>query len=217
MADIRLGNNNTSYKVGSGDCTIYLGTTLLYSGGTPPTPPSFDGKWLATYSGGSTSSAECDSTSAITYGEISATNLVSVEIGDCVTSIGNAFAYAYSLENINIPNSVTTIGDGAFFQCYSLTSIDIPDSVTSIGYGSFSECTILTSVTIPSGVTSIGEAGFADCHSLTSFTCNATVPPTIGINAFYATNECPIYVPAESVSAYQSAWSTYSSRIQAIQ
>lgn len=39
MADIRLGNNNTSYKVGSGDCTIYLGTTLLYSGGTPPTPP----------------------------------------------------------------------------------------------------------------------------------------------------------------------------------
>lgn len=40
MAAIRLGNNDTSYKVGSGDCTIYLGTTLLYSGGTPPTPPT---------------------------------------------------------------------------------------------------------------------------------------------------------------------------------
>ena len=38
---IKIGNIDASYfKVGGDDCSIYLGTTLLYSGGTtPPTPP----------------------------------------------------------------------------------------------------------------------------------------------------------------------------------
>ena len=42
-----------------------------------------------------------------------------------------------SLTNINIPNSVTNIGDSAFSDCSSLTSINIPNSVTDIGDGAF--------------------------------------------------------------------------------
>ena len=222
---IKLGNLDiSSFKVGSGDCTIYLGDTLLYPT-TPPTP-TFDGKWLATYSDSHTESAQCDSSSAITEGEIFPTNLVSVEIGGtCVTSIDDyAFADCTSLKRVNsdvdgvfnIPSGVTSIGEGAFYQCSGLTSIDIPSSVTSIGSTAFIRCAGLTSIDIPNSVTSIGSLAFFDCGSLTSITVNATTPPTLGSGTFDSTNDCPIYVPSGSVSAYQSAWRDYSSRIQAI-
>ena len=59
---------------------------------------------------------------------------------------------------------------------------------------------------------------FYNCTSLTSVTIEATTPPTLGNNVFYNTNECPIYVPSESVEIYKAAngWSNYASRIQAI-
>jgi len=217
MADsIKIGNLDISaFKVGSSDCKIYLGDTLLY----PTTPPTPTFKWIATYTGGTTSSAECDSSSAITQNEINGTNLVSVEIGDCVASIGYAAFYdSSSLTSATIGNSVTSIGEGAFADCRSLTSIDIPDSVTTIGNSTFVDCSSLTSIDIPNSVTSIGSEAFGWCTSLTSITVNATTPPTLGFYAFDDTNDCPIYVPSGSVSAYQSAWSDYdySSRIQAI-
>ena len=66
-----------------------------------------------------------------------------------------------------IPNSVTSIGDGAFSFCTSLTSVTIPYSVTSIGRHAFQGCTSLTSVTIPNSVTLIDSCAFEDCTSLT--------------------------------------------------
>jgi hypothetical protein len=54
---------------------------------------------------------------------------------------------------------------------------------------------------------------------LTSITCNATTPPTLeDAFAFENTDNCPIYVPAESVDTYKAAsgWSTYADRIQPI-
>ena len=62
-----------------------------------------------------------------------------------------------------IPNSVTSIGDWAFYYCTGLTSVTIPNSVTSIGGAAFSGCTGLTSVTIPNSVTSIEEYAFQGC------------------------------------------------------
>ena len=67
---------------------------------------------------------------------------------------------------MTIPNSVTSIGDYAFFYCCSLPSVTIPNSVTSIGYSAFSECSSLTSVTIPDSVTSIGGSAFYGCYKL---------------------------------------------------
>ena len=52
-----------------------------------------------------------------------------------------------------IPNSVTSIGKGAFSGCSDLTSISIPNSVTSIGEGAFSGCSDLSSVEIEDGDT----------------------------------------------------------------
>ena len=76
-------------------------------------------------------------------------------------------------QNTIIPNSVTSIGDGAFYYCSGLTSITFPNSVTSIGGGAFYYCSSLTSVTIGSGVTSIVESAFYHCRSLTSVTLNS--------------------------------------------
>jgi hypothetical protein len=114
-------------------------------------------------------------------------------------------------------DDVTNIGDYAFQFCSGLTSIDIPDSVTSIGNSAFYNCSGLTSCTIGSGVTSIGYDAFNRCTRLTSITINVTTPPTLSSNAFDSTNNCPIYVPTDSVETYKSAsgWSTYASRIQA--
>ena len=259
---IYLGNINIgSLFQGADDISIYLGDEKVY----PLEEPTFQGKWLATYTGGTTSSAECDSSSAITEGEITLGDLVSVEIGNCADTIGNnafrrcssltsctigsgvtsisgdAFNNCTSLTSIDIPNSVTSIGGQAFYGCSGLTSIVIPDSVTSIGNWAFASCSSLTGVTIgssvtsigdfafldcssltsidiPSGVTSIGGSTFNGCHSLTSVTVEATTPPALGSVAFIDTNDCPIYVPCESINAYKTTygWSSYVNRIKGI-
>ena len=90
-----------------------------------------------------------------------------------------------------IPDSVTSIGDYAFYGCSSLTSIIIPDSVTSIGNRAFMDCTSLTSVTIPDGVTSIGGRAFEDCTSLTSITIPKRVT-SIGDKAFGSCNSLKV-------------------------
>lgn len=82
-----------------------------------------------------------------------------------------------------IPDSVTSIGDYAFYYCSSLTSIIIPDSVTRIGYGAFSDCSFLTSITIPDSVKIIGAWAFSECSSLTSITIPKSVT-SIGVYAF---------------------------------
>ncbi|MGN0855193.1 MAG: leucine-rich repeat domain-containing protein, partial [Kiritimatiellia bacterium] len=95
------------------------------------------------------------------------TSLTSVTIPDSVTSIGNyAFYYCTSLTSVTIPDSVTSIGASAFYGCISLTGVTIPNSVESIGDSAFSGCTSLTSVTIPDSVESIGNYAFARCSGL---------------------------------------------------
>jgi len=82
-----------------------------------------------------------------------------------------------------IPNSVTSIGKGAFWVCTSLTNVTIGTSITNIGDFVFTYCTSLASVTIPNSVTSIGDAAFADCESLTSVQIGNGVT-NIGFQAF---------------------------------
>lgn len=118
---MKIGNLDiTAFKVGGNDCSIYLGDVKLY----PTAEPNF--KWKATYTGGSVTTAECDSSSAITSTEMPNTlDLASVEIGDCVTSIGNYALQARTITSATISNSVTSIGSQAFYYCSSLTKVTV--------------------------------------------------------------------------------------------
>ena len=86
-----------------------------------------------------------------------------------------------------IPNSVTSLGDGAFYNCSGLTEVTIPSSVTSISDHAFNGCISLTSVYI---------------HH-----CLATTPPSCNTYAFYGIDKstCTLSVPQGCTSAYQQA------------
>ena len=92
-------------------------------------------------------------------------------IPDSVTSIGDsAFYHCRALTSVIIPDSVTSIGVRAFEECESLTFVEMSDRITSIGEGTFCSCGALTSVEIPDSVTSIGDSAFSGCGALTSVT-----------------------------------------------
>ena len=98
---------------------------------------------------------------SIYNGAFASSSVTSVVIPNTVTSIGNqAFYYCSSLTSVVIPNTVTSIGDQTFYNCSSLTSVTIPNNVKSIGYQAFYYCSNLANITIPNSVTSIGESAF---------------------------------------------------------
>ena len=74
----------------------------------------------------------------------------------------------------NITNTVTEIGQNAFYYCNKMTSINIPDSVTTIGAKAFYSCSSLKEITIPQSVTSIGANAFEYCENLTAINIKGT-------------------------------------------
>ena len=82
-----------------------------------------------------------------------------------VTKIGDGSNNIDSdVDDLILPDSLTTIGYNAFLNCTGLTSITIPNSVTSINTQAFFGCTGLASVTIPSSVTSIEGSAFVNTY-----------------------------------------------------
>ncbi len=108
--------------------------------------------------------------------------LTSITLPNSVISIGNGAFRGCPLTSITLPNSVISIGNGAFRGC-PLTSITLPNSVTEFG-DAFSYCTSLTSIDISNSVTKIDYGAFACCSLLTSITIPNSVTSILS-EAFY--------------------------------
>ncbi len=107
----------------------------------------------------------------------------SVVIEDCVTRIGDySMSGLSSADAITISDSVTSIGDGAF-SWSGFTQVDLPDTVTELGEELFYHCTDLTTATLPSGLTAIPAYTFCGCTVLDHITIPIGVT-SIGDNAF---------------------------------
>lgn len=150
----------------------------------------------------------------------SASGFTSITIPPSVTTFGQyAFSGASGLNSVTIDYASNATLGGNQFKDSSITSLTIGSNPTSIGSSMFDNCTGLTTLVIPTNISSIGGYAFRNCTRLTSITVESVTPPTLGgIYVFNNTNDCPIYVPSESVDTYKAAsgWKDYASRIQAI-
>ena len=129
---------------------------------------------------------------------------------------GGVFQDCSSLVNVIIRNGITLIDAYAFSGCSNLETISIPTSVKSLGQFAFQSCRKLVSITIPNSVTTIGRYCFSGYSGLKEIIVNATVPPTLGVDAF-TSNLKYIKVPRASLNAYKKAnnWSDYADKIVA--
>jgi tetratricopeptide (TPR) repeat protein len=88
-----------------------------------------------------------------------------------------------NLQKVVLPNSIKTIGTGAFSGCTKLAQINLPDGLLSINESAFSSCTALTSIAIPKSVITIGNSAFAYCSNLREISWSNTLQ-SIGNSAF---------------------------------
>ena len=95
------------------------------------------------------------------------TNLTTASIPETVTSIGQyAFYYCINLTTADLSDNITEIGDYAFYYCEKLDIPNFPHNIQTIGEAAFQYCLDLTELTIPDSVTSIGPRAFSMCSNL---------------------------------------------------
>ncbi len=122
---------------------------------------------------------------AVVYAVGAPTTQLTLKAGTVKIGEG-CFAYAYSLADITLPSSVTTIGDSAFYYSRITTvNFTAPAKVTLIQASAFYGCSSLTSITLPDTLTSIGSWGF---NSSGLREINTNNVESIGSNAFGACN-----------------------------
>ena len=114
--------------------------------------------------------------------------------GYTVTSIGSyAFYGCSALKHVNIPSSVTILGEKSFSGC-GLTGITLHEGLTEISDFAFSTCTELEDVSLPESLIRIGMGAFNCCYALKSIDLPSHLT-SIGSGAFFATALTSVVLP----------------------
>ena len=136
--------------------------------------------------------------------------LTAIDLPTTLSTLGErAFKNCKGLTHVVIPDACNMLGKEAFRECSSLVDIDLGNSVTSIGDNALRE-TAITTLVLPESVKEMGKKVAEKCKSLTRIECHAVLPPKLdGVS----NNKVELYVPATSVNAYKSAknWKNFKS------
>lgn len=112
-----------------------------------------------------------------------------------------AFQGCSTLNNLVVPNTVTTIGTGAF-EASGLISITLSSKLNKIPMSCFADCSWLTTVNIPDGIEEISSYAFSSCSCLKKIIIPNLVK-TLGNNIFYGCTQLTIYC---RMSSKPSSW-----------
>ena len=110
------------------------------------------------------------------------------------------------LESIEIPKSVTSIGQSAFMYCTKLKSLTFPAGIKTLATSVLEGCIGLETVVIPESVTTINQDAFYNCSALQAIYNYALTPQTITERAVNNVNKntCMLYVPIDYIDLYQA-------------
>lgn len=140
-------------------------------------------------------------------------------LGGCeVVALADSSLSSRNMTSVQLPETIKSIGPGAFIYCKQLESINLPDSVTSIGKSAFQECVSLVELTIPPQVTSLSYNTFMKCHSLQKVVFPRNFSAFTGLDYWGEFQECSnakLYFLGEAPENIDSRWS-YVSDVEAV-
>lgn len=136
---------------------------------------------------------------------------------DCINNNQNTPIFqGNSITSFSMGSNVHLIPDYLICNCPNLNLISFPNSLTQIGSNCFANCGLTGTIVLPESLTRVGYMAFTLNNSIDEVYCYASTPPTVEpyygyYMIFTACLGSPLYVPCESISAYQSApgWSNF--------
>ena len=131
-------------------------------------------------------------------------SLQGIQLPETIDSIGKqAFENCGDLKSVALPDNITVLPEACFNYCMSLSEVILPKQLKNIGKDAFCGC-VMSTVTIPSEVTSIAKGAF-ECDGLKSVVSLITVPFDLGSSKSDVFSTCDtLYVPKGTKALYEA-------------